>query len=436
MSELDLLIRGASPFPEIGIADGKFVSFDASSAREEIDARGLQIFPGVIDAHVHFNEPGRAEWEGLASGSRACAAGGTTTFFDMPLNAHPPTCDGESFNQKRAAAEAQSVVDFALWGGLVPGNLDQIETLRDRGVIGLKAFMSNSGIDDFARADATTLRAGMKRAAACGLIVAVHAESEEITRELTAAKIADGKTSVRDYLESRPIRAELAAIRIAIDLAGETECALHIVHVSSAAGVSLVAEARMRGADVTCETCPHYLVLNFDDMEKLGAIAKCAPPLRADTERALLVNKVLAGEVTTIGSDHSPAPPEMKTDANFFKVWGGISGCQHLLSLVVECKIPFEKIARLTAENVAACFRIAPRKGRIEIGADADCVLFDAKFDNIITDNTLFYRHQHSPYIGRKLRGRVVRTLLRGQTVYCEGRIVAPPRGQLITPFS
>src|SRR5436190_4254178 len=289
MSDFDLLVRGAEQ--DIGISEGKFVALGPNlggSAKSEIDAQTLSVFPGVIDAHVHFNEPGRTEWEGFATGSRAAAAGGTTTVFEMPLNAHPPTTNRESFELKRAAAEATSHVDFGLWGGLVPGNLSDLELLRDCGVIGLKAFMCNSGISDFAHVDIPTLRRGMKRAAELDLLVAVHAESEEITSALAgAARAADGN-GIRDYLNSRPIAAELEAIRCAIEIAAETGCRLHIVHVSCGTGVALVAKARGRGIDVTCETCPHYLVLTEHDMEQLRAVAKCAPPLRSNDEQRQL----------------------------------------------------------------------------------------------------------------------------------------------------
>src|SRR5438046_1950209 len=247
MSDFDLLVRSEQ---DIGISEGKIVAIGANlrgTAREEIGATRMAIFPGVIDAHVHFNEPGRTDWEGWETGSRAAAAGGTTTVFEMPLNAHPPTTNRESFELKRIAAEASSHVDFGLWGGLVPGNLSDLEPLRDCGVVGLKAFMCNSGISDFPHVDLPTLRAGMKRAAELDLLVAVHAESEEITSALTGAARAAERKEVRDFLDSRPIAAELEAIRIAIDLAAETGCRLHIVHVSCGSGVALVAEARGRG---------------------------------------------------------------------------------------------------------------------------------------------------------------------------------------------
>ncbi len=426
MSGLDLLIRGAEPHPAIGIAEGKIASLAEAPARKVIDATGLLVLPGVIDAHVHFNEPGRTEWEGLATGSRACAAGGTTTFFDMPLNSTPPVIDAAAFYTKRAAGEQKSVVDFAIWGGLVPGNLDDLEALRDRGVIGLKAFMSHSGIDDFPKSDPETLRRGMKRAAELSLLVAVHAEIDH-------PELRPG-TSIREYLDSRPIAMELEAIQLALEFAGETGCPLHVVHVSSAAGVALIAEARRAGIDVTAETCPHYLTLNEDDVLRIGALAKCAPPLRPESERLALLEKVRAGDVQTIGSDHSPSPMSMKSDADFFKVWGGISGAQHLLALLLDLNLPPALIAQLTAENVADRFRIAGQKGRIAVGCDADLVLVDPRGETVVEAASLQYRHAHSPWVGRTLRGRVVQTFLRGESIFSGGQFATPPYGRLVTP--
>ena len=433
MSDFDLLVRGAEQ--DIGISEGKFVALDrnlAGSAREEIDATKLTIFPGVIDAHVHFNQPGRTEWEGFATGSRAAAAGGTTTVFEMPLNAHPPTIDGRSFDLKRAAAETDSFVDFALWGGLVPGNLEELEVLRNRGVVGLKAFMCDSGIDDFPSVDEQELRAGMQRAAKLGLIVAVHAESQAMTQQLTQERIALGKTSIRDYLESRPIRAELEAIRKAIDLAGETECRLHVVHVSCGGGIEIIARARERGLDVSCETCPHYLLLTDEDMERLGAVAKCAPPLRAPDEQKDLWSQL--DRVTTIGSDHSPSPWLMKERANFFEVWGGISSCQHLLSLLLSASIGPAEIERLTSKSIAQRFGLT-HKGGIEIGNDADFTLVDLNAEEIVTREKLHYRHRHTPYLGRTLRAQIVRTVLRGEVIFQDGKVRAKPHGRFIKPM-
>jgi allantoinase len=433
MSDFDLIVRGHDR--DIGIAEGKFVALGPNlrgAAREELDGTNLSIFPGVIDSHVHFNEPGRTDWEGFETGSRAAAAGGTTTIFDMPLNAHPPTVDGPSFDLKRRAAEAKSQVDFALWGGLVPANVERLAELQERGVIGVKAFMCNSGIDDFAAVDVATLRAGMKRAAELDLLVAVHAESEELTQNLTKEKLAKGKTGVSDFLKTRPIQAELDAILCALDLAAATGCRLHIVHVSTSGGVKLVAEARANGLDATCETCPHYLLLTAADTEQLGAIAKCAPPLRSATEQDALWQAL--PQIDTIGSDHSPAPWVMKADANFFQAWGGISGCQHLLPLLLDSgKLSRREIIRLTSESVAARFRL-PAKGGIELGKDADLTLIDSAGELRIVTDSLHYRNRSSPYVGRTLHGRVIQTILRGKTIFQNGRFVRGPSGRFLRP--
>ena len=449
MAELDLIIRGGRVVTpddvrvaDVGVLNSRIVELGpelAGSTRDTIDAEGLHVFPGLIDSHVHFNEPGRAEWEGIVTGSRALAAGGGTLFFDMPLNSHPPTLDGASFDEKLAAAEASSLVDFSFWGGLVPQNLEHLEELNGRGVIGFKAFMSNSGIDDFPRADDRTLREGMKTAARLGKIVAVHAESEAITTELAESAGSRGRTGIRDYLNSRPIHAELEAIQRALELAGETQCRLHVVHVSCGAGIALIASAVKTGVNVSCETCPHYLVLTEEDMEQIGPLAKCAPPLRPKPAQDALWQYVLTDQVTTIGSDHSPSPPGMKTDKNFFRVWGGISGVQHTLPLLIteghiQRAMALALLTRLISFNVVTRFRLPPEKGRLAVGSDADLALVDLGASFEVASGELFYRHRQTPYAGRRLTGKVVQTILRGQTVFQDGRIVAKPASRLVKP--
>jgi allantoinase len=427
--EYDLLVRGAQPWPEIGIADGRIAGFDRASARDEIDATGLLVLRGVVDAHVHFNEPGRTDWEGWTTGSRAAVAGGTTTVCDMPLNSHPPLVTAEAFARKRDAALAQSLCDFALWGGLVPGHVDQLDALAACGVIGFKAFMAASGIDDFPKVDRATLRAGMARAASLGLPVAVHAELDGAD---FPAPLRTG-TRVADYLASRPVASECAAIEMALELAGETGCALHVVHVSSGSGLALITAARANGVDVTAETCPHYLVFTGADMERLGAVAKCAPPFRDSAERDRLLRDVREGRVDTLGSDHSPAPWAMKAHEDFFEVWGGIAGVQHLLPLALDLGLDAALVSRLTSEQVARRFRLRG-KGRMVEGQDADLTLVEIGGSHEITADSLFYRHRVSPYVGRRLGMRVRRTLLRGTTVYCDGRVTSGRGGQLLVP--
>lgn len=404
---------------------------------EELDATGLVVLPGCVDAHVHLNDPGRAAWEGFATGTRALAAGGTTCAVDMPLNAHPPTLDAASFTAKAAAAEGALHVDVALWGGLVPGPVDRLDELAACGVVGFKAFMSASGIGDFAAADDLTLWEGMLRAAALGRPVAVHAESDAITSTLAARAVAAGRVTVRDYLASRPVVAELEAIRRAIGLAEEAGCALHVVHVSTGRGVALVTEARARGVDVTCETCPHYLVLDAEDAERIGAAAKCAPPLRPRADVEALWARLIAGELALVATDHSPAPADLKRGDDAFATWGGISGAQTLLALLWDAGVagrglPAAAVARLLAAGPAARMGLAPEKGAIAVGAHADLVLLDPAASTALTRADLHDRHRLSPFVPRTLRGRLRRVLLRGQTVALDGTPVGPARGRLL----
>jgi allantoinase len=426
---------------DVAVADGRIVAVShdlEGAAREEIDATGLHVLPGVIDAHVHFNEPGRTDWEGFATGTRALAAGGTTAYAEMPLNAYPPTLDAQSFDLKLAAAKVSSLIDYAFWGGLVPENVERLEGLAERGVLGFKAFMSDSGIEDFEAADDLVLYEGMQRAAELGLPVLIHAESDQITGRLARRAVAEGRTQVGDYLASRPVVAEVEAIARAIFLAEETGCSLHVVHVSTGRGVALVAAARARGADITCEICTHYLVLTEDDVEELGAAAKCAPPLRARQDLEALWQQIFAGNVEFVASDHSPSPLEMKAGDDFFKVWGGISGCQNMLNVMLdeghhERGFPIARLATLTSGNVADRFGLRG-KGRLQVGSDADLTLVDLDSNFTLRAEDLFYRHKISPFIGMPFRGSIVRTVVRGTTVVRDGRIVSEPVGRFIRP--
>jgi allantoinase len=449
---LDLIVRGGKVVtPEgviradIGIIRGKISRVAPSIAEDAhvtLSAKGSYVFPGIIDAHVHFNEPGRTEWEGLATGSAALAAGGGTTFFDMPLNSEPPVLDAAAFREKRLLAEEKSCVDFGLWGGLTPLNLDKLAGLKAAGAIGLKAFMCNSGIDSFPRADPKTLLEGMKRAAKLGMLVAVHAEDEAAAAKLTEQQKAAGHTDARAYLASRPVEIELTAIRQALEFAGETGCALHIVHVSSPEGIALIDEARSQRVDVTAETCPHYLLLNEKDFAKIGAVAKCAPPLRDEKRRVALWQEVRAGRVQTIGSDHSPSRPEMKDSNNLFAVWGGIAGIQHGFELLFsECSEAgsLEKdlpiLAALLARNVARRFRIDDRKGLLVAGRDADFSLVHFGDERKITEDELWTRHRVSAYVGQTSRAQVTHTYVRGSAILADGRLTnLPPPGQFLRP--
>jgi allantoinase len=433
----DVVVRGDTE--DIAIEDGKIVAIgpELPGAAEEIDAHGLHVFPGLIDVHLHFNEPGRTEWEGAATGSRALAAGGGTLFFDMPLNSTPCTVNAEAFDRKHAALAESAITDFAMWGGLIPGNVPEMAELADRGVVGFKAFLCDSGLPEFPRADDLTLFEGLREAARLGLPVAVHAESQEITQGLAQRIAAEDRGSVGAFLASRPVVAELEAIQRATLLAREAGAKLHIVHISSGRGVALAAEARAQGVDVSIETCPHYLFFTADDVERLGAIVKCAPPLRDTVEQDGLWMQLLSGAVDIVASDHSPAPPEMKT-GEFGRAWGGIAGVQSTLAVLLDrghhCRhLTLERIASLIAAEPARRFQI-PGKGAIAVGMDADLALVDVSRRVQLRPEDLKQRHALSPYVGSFFRGSVERTIRRGETIFASGEIVARSSGRLVRP--
>jgi allantoinase len=438
----DLVIRGGKVVTARGIIDADVaiegehiaaVATDLPAGTTDIDAAGLTVLPGLIDVHLHFNEPGRTDWEGAATGSRALAAGGGTLFFDMPLNSSPCTVNGEAFDQKRAALEASSITDFALWGGLIPENVGELAELAGRGVVGFKAFLCDSGLPEFPRADDLTLYEGMKQAAALGLPVAVHAESEEITKRLSARMALTGRCDIAAFLESRPVIAEVEAIARAGLLARETGCKLHIVHVSSGKGVAAALEARARGADISIETCPHYLLFTEEDLLRIGAAAKCAPPLRDPCERDLLRSAVVRRDVDVIGSDHSPCPPEMKQRENFFKIWGGIACVQWTLPALIDMGLDAAHIAALTSTNGARRFGIEGR-GSIEPGQYADLAIVNPDASQTVHAGGLLQRHPVTPYMGMKLRGVVQKTVRRGEVIYSNGTIVARRHGEFVRP--
>jgi allantoinase len=440
MSQFDTILRRASVLTkdglrvvDVGISGEHFADLAADlagSCETEIDATGKVLFPGLVDAHVHFNEPGRADWEGFATGSAALAAGGGTCFIDMPLNSHPPLLDLASFTAKRRAGEANSRLDFALWGGLTPDSLPHLADLARAGVAGYKAFLCPSGIDEFAAAGESTLRRGMHVAAEFGLPVAVHAESPATIAIHQEKHPPPRPGGMADWLASRPVAAELDAIAMALSSARDTGCALHVVHVSSPEGIAMVTAAKREGIDVTAETCPHYLLLDTAAAVRIGPAAKCAPPLRDAATVDALWRCLAAGEIDTIGSDHSPSPPELKEGNDFFAMWGGIAGCQHGFPLMIARALEvasWEMLARLFAANPARRFGLASRKGGIAAGLDADFCLL-APEEHVIATKDLLSRHPISPYVGTRCGWRVTATWLRGHPVSpaTHGRFLHP----------
>ncbi len=432
---LPTLRRGPS---DIVIVSGQIVGISSrfdGAAKEELNARGCFVLPGFIDAHVHLNEPGRTTWEGLETGTRALAAGGVTTFFDMPLNSSPAVLSEADFLRKARIAGKKSLIDFGLWGGLVPGNSGEIGGLAKVGAIGIKAFMCSSGIEDFPAVDARSLLLGARACAKAGLTLALHAEDPE-ELEKFAHHASSGK-SWRDFVRSRPESCEVEAVRKALHVAEETGCRLHIVHVSAPEALELIAKARKRRMDVTAETCPHYLLMRESVMESLGAVAKCAPPLRSPATVSQLWRALKQEKIHTIGSDHSPSPPAMKAGRPFLEAWGGINGCQHAMPLFLQAArkrgLSWSTISSLLSSVVAPRFFL-PQKGSIKVGRDADLVLIKPTSPQPIKKSGLFTRHPESAYVGMDLAWQVKETVVRGTPVFRDGKHHTTFHGQLLRP--
>jgi allantoinase len=403
-----------------------------------LDATGLHVLPGLVDAHVHFNEPGRTQWEGYPTGGSAAAAGGVTCVVDMPLNCHPPTLDGPSLRAKQAAVAEHAVIDYALWGGAVPESLDHLREVRDGGVVGVKAFLCDSGLAEYPSfEDAQALERLMRAVSELGLLLALHAEDAELTGRLGAEARAAQRSEPLDWARSRPPETELLAVARALTMARTTGARLHFVHISTEAAAHLIASARRDGLDVSVETCPHYLALDENDLERLGAVAKCAPPLRSAEVVERLWQALLQGDIDWVASDHSPCPPDMK-QGDVWHAWGGISGVQTTLPVLLDEALhnrglPLPRLVSLTASHPARRFGLYPRKGALLVHSDADLTLVDLDSEWILGQADLHTRWPVSPFIGRTFRGRVVATLVRGTMVYRHGQVLARPGfGQLM----
>lgn len=446
---MDLAIRGATVIADsayardILIHEGRIsalVEPGAGMTDAEIDARGLLAFPGVVDAHVHFNDPGRTEWEGWDHGSRSAAAGGVTTVIDMPLNSLPPIVDGAAFDAKRSAGERGSIVDFALWGGLIGTEVAPLRELAARGVVGVKAFLCDSGVPEFPAIADAQLPDAMRAATAAGLLVAIHAEDEHLVREATARVRASGRRDAGAWLASRPPLAEVRAVARACAVAKETGARLHIVHLSAADALGAIGVARGEGTDVTAETCPHYLVFDEADALQHGPLLKCAPPIRDAANREALWDAVSGGRIDLIASDHSPClgADKIRGTDDIFAAWGGVSGVQSLLPAVLtealrraagalDDQAVAGFVARRLAAKPAQRFGLWSRKGRIAPGLDADIVLVDLERQWTLDRSAVRTRSGLTPYAGRTFRGVIVRTIVRGTTVYADGEITAAP---------
>jgi len=402
-------------------------------ASQVIDLQGKVLLPGVVDGHVHFNEPGREHWEGYRTGTMAAAAGGVTSVLEMPLNSTPPTTNRAMLELKRQTVAGQAVIDYGNWGGLVDNNLADLEALNADGVIGYKAFASASGVD-FERLNDDLIYAGLSKMREMGNLIGLHAENEWVCAYLSQQLKAGGRTDRAAWYESRPPFAELETFQRASYWAKVTGGNLHVVHVSIADGIRSIAKARQAGVHVTAETCPHYLFFDHQDFERIGPAAKCAPPIRSRQDVEALWECVLGGLVDTIGSDHSPCTWDEKVKGmeNIWKAWGGISGVQLTLPVLLsegvnKRDLALPALARMLSYNPARLFGLYPQKGAIQVGADADLVVVDLDKEWTLTAEQLFYKNKFSAYVGSTFKGQVQRTLVRGKTVYQDGQIVAQP---------
>jgi allantoinase len=385
------------------------------------------LLPGLVDSHVHINEPGRTEWEGFSTATQAAASGGVTTLVDMPLNCVPETTSVDALTAKRAAARGCAWVDWAAWGGVVHGNAEALPGLVDAGVPGFKCFLIHSGIDGFAWVDEADLRLALAALRGSGLPLLVHAEVagpvESATEELIAAGADWRKYST--YLASRPDAAEMEAIGLLIRLAEEFGAHIHIVHLASAQALPMLAAARERGAPITVETCTQYLWFAAEEIPNGATEFKCAPPIRGAANREALWAALEAGLIDMVTTDHSPCPPEMKRrdEGRWDLAWGGIASLGLALSVMWTAMgrrgIGFEKLAEWMARAPARLAGLAGQKGALVAGADADIVVFDPDAAWTVTPEHLHFRHKLSPYLSAELRGRAMETWLRGEQVYC-----------------
>jgi allantoinase len=396
----------------------------------------LAILPGLVDSHVHVNEPGRTEWEGFYTATRAAAAGGYTVVVDMPLNCLPATTSVAALEWKRAAAAAGSRVDWAIWGGVVSDNQAHIEELAAAGVAGFKCFLIDPGIDGFTMVSEAQLRVALPHVVRTGLPLLVHAELAGPIEKVAGQLEQSDWRRYQTYLQSRPDDAELEAIDLLLELCREYRFPLHLVHLSTARGLAILRAARAEGLPVTVETCPHYLHFAAEDIADGATLRKCAPPIRGRANREALWGGLREGVIDLIATDHSPCPPEMKLapEGNFQKAWGGIAGLS--LALPVIWTEAWRRgfslcdVARWMAEGPAALAGFAGRKGRIAEGFDADFVVFAPEEEFSVTEDRLYYRHRLSPYLGERLRGVVKKTFVRGSCVFDGGGFPGETSGQ------
>lgn len=398
------------------------------------DYGDLIIMPGLVDTHVHINEPGRTEWEGFETATKSAAAGGITMLVDMPLNSSPVTVNISALNEKTEASKNKLYTDCGFYGGVTPENISDLEGLIKQGVLGLKAFMIDSGIDDFPAVKEEDLRKALKIISRFNIPLLVHAEMD-CGFEKDAGY---DKCSFGSFLSTRPEEWENKAVAVLIKLCREFDSRIHIVHLSSSRSLDMIREAKKEGLKLTTETCPHYLYFSSEEIQRGDTRFKCTPPIRDSANREKLWSAVKEGVIDFIVSDHSPCDPVLKCseEGDFEKAWGGIAGLQSGLSIVwteaVKRGFSIEDVSKLMSRNTAAFIGLENRKGKIDIGFDADLIVFDPLKKFTVKGNELFHRHKITPYEGREFSGVVEATYLRGNKIFYNGEITIPPSGIVI----
>jgi allantoinase len=439
------LVRPAS----IHIAGGAIVRVAPHDETPEhadlIDVGDLVVSPGIVDTHVHVNEPGRTEWEGFETATSAAAAGGVTTLVDMPLNSIPATTTVRALVAKREAADGRCRVDVAFWGGVVPGNAGELDGLIDAGVRGFKCFLVPSGVDEFPAVDESELRRAMPVLARRGATLLVHAESPEVIQAQIQMEQAPGRRDpglappmepYSAYLKSRPPEAEVVAIRMMARLASEFGVRTHIVHVAAAGAVEELARAQAEGVPITAETCPHYLTFSAGGIADGDTSFKCAPPIRQASDREALWEGLRRGVLGLVATDHSPAPPALRIPGDFLRAWGGIASLELSLAVVWTGArargLGFGDLARWMSAATAGLAGLSDRKGAIVAGRDADLIAWAPDAEFVVDPGSLQQRHKLTPYAGMSLRGIVQRTFLRGRSIWDRNRSAAAPSGRLL----
>jgi allantoinase len=406
----------------------------AGSAGEALDFGDSVVMPGLVDTHVHVNEPGRTEWEGFETASRAAAAGGVTTLFDMPLNSVPPTTSGEALAAKAAAAKGRTFVDVGFWGGVVPGNHRELGGMAELGAPGFKCFLVPSGVSEFGPVDERDLAVALPEVARLGAVLLVHAEDPRWIEKPPPG--ADRRYSV--YLATRPSRAEDEAVALLARLCRETGARIHVVHLSSADALAVIARARSEGLPLSAETCPHYLFFAAEEVPAGATEFKCAPPIRDRVNRERLWEGLQSGTIDMVVSDHSPSPPELKAreTGDFLSAWGGISSLQLRLPAVWTAArargVSFARLSEWLSAAPARLAGIAGRKGALIPGADADFVVWNPEETFEVRPETIHHRHKLTPYTGRTLAGVVEAVFLAGEKISERGRVPGPARGKIL----